>query len=234
MTKANCHCCSPAREEPGGSSPRQGAHRHPPRQRDGRLAATACRHPPQRRTATRRTAAPSLAAAARSNNKEAHAHLRSKADIEQAYEAHAKTVYRVCYAFLGRAQDAEDATQETFVRLMRHDAAFTSDEHLKAWLIRAASNVCRDTRKRAEARRRADIVPQDVRGLAAPPEEFDATLEVVLALPERYKDVVYLYYYEGYTSAQMARILDRPASTVRSLLSEARAILRDQLGGEMR
>ena len=173
------------------------------------------------------------------------------------------TVYRVCYGFFGNASDAEDATQETFIRLIRYDGEFREPEHLKAWLIRVASNVCKDVLKSAEVSRRADVALEDVEGsasaataaggggegaaspgvsramatgsaqLARPAEEqHDATLEVVLALPERYKDVVYLYYYEGYTAAEVAEVVQRPASTVRNLLVEAREILREQLGGD--
>lgn len=157
---------------------------------------------------------------------------RTKADIRQAYEAHVRTVYRVCYGVLTNAQDAEDATQETFVRLMRYDGTFDGDEHVKAWLIRVATNVCKDVLKSAERKRRAAEALDEVPEPAAPAEEQDTTLEVVLGLPERLRDVVYLYYYEGYTSAEIARMLDRRASTVRNTLAEARAVLREKLGGE--
>ena len=158
---------------------------------------------------------------------------RSKVDIRRAYEAHAKTVYKVCYGFFGRTADAEDATQETFIRLMKYDGAFDSDEHLKAWLIRVASNVCKDVLKSAEMARRGAAL-EDVPEPAAPVEEYDATRDVVMSLEPKYKDVVYLYYYEGYTSAEIAKILGKPPSTVRNLLSEARGILREKLGGEWR
>ena len=148
--------------------------------------------------------------------------------------AHAKTVYKVCYGFFGRTADAEDATQETFIRLMKWDGTCESDEHLKAWLIRVATNVCKDILKSAEVARRAAQTLDDVPEPAAPAEEYDATRDVVLSLEPKYKDVVYLYYYEGYTSAEIAKILDKPPSTVRNLLSEARGILREKLGGEWR
>ena len=154
-------------------------------------------------------------------------------------------MYRVAYGFLGRAADAEDAMQETFMRYMRSDVAFDDEEHEKAWLIRVASNVCRDVLKSAEVARRngGEEVPEaggvamasGSVGLAASPEEqHDETLRAVLELPAKYRDVVYLYYYEGYTAAQVAKIVGRPPSTVRNLLSEARGMLKRKLGGEWR
>lgn len=162
---------------------------------------------------------------------------------------HAKTVYKVCYGFMGNGPDAEDAVQETFMRLLRYDGAFEGDEHLKAWLIRVASNVCKDVLKSAERSRRTGEELGDVEaaggataaaatasgsaGLARSPEEVhDTTLEAVFALPAKYKDVVYLHYYEGYSTAEVAKILERPPGTVRAQLTEARGMLRERLGGE--
>ena len=160
--------------------------------------------------------------------------------------AHARTVYRVAYGFLGRAADAEDATQEAFMRYMRTDMAFDSDEHVRAWLIRVVSNLCRDVLKSAEVARRdagAEEVPEagatplasgSIALAASPEEQHDETLAAVLELEPKYRDVVYLYYYEGYTAARVAEIVGKPPSTVRNLLSEARGILKKRLGGEWR
>ena len=162
---------------------------------------------------------------------------------------HAKTVYKVCYGFMGNGPDAEDAVQETFMRLLRYDGAFESDEHLKAWLIRVASNVCKDVLKSADRARRTGEELSDVEaaggatadaatasgsaGLARSPEEaLDATLEAVLALPAKYKDVVYLHYYEGYKTDEIAQMLGEKPSTVRNRLRDARGLLRKALGGE--
>ena len=155
-------------------------------------------------------------------------------------------MYRVAYGFLGRPADAEDATQEAFLRYMRSDVAFADEEHVKAWLIHVVSDVCRDVLKSAEVARRdagAEEVPEagatalasGSAGLAVSPEEqHDETLAAVLALEPKYRDVVYLYYYEGYTAARVAEIVGKPPSTVRNLLSEARGKLKMMLGGEWR
>ena len=209
----------------------------------------------------------------RSNRTGQERATRTSADIKRAYEEHLNTVYRVCYGFFGNAPDAEDATQETFLRLFRYDGKFNDAEHEKAWLIRVASNICKDVLKSAEVSRRTDVALEEVvesvsAGSAAggadgssnsksakaagstgeggsrvlatgsaqlarsPEDQHDATLEAVLSLPSRLKDVVYLYYYEGYSASEVAEALDRRASTVRNMLVEARELLREKLGGD--
>lgn len=151
-------------------------------------------------------------------------------DIEAIYNRQVSTVYRVCYSYLGNRADAEDATQNVFLRLLRSGASFESGEHEKAWLIRVSANLCKDVLK-ASVRKNVplDAIPEP----EAKPQEYDATLDVVLSLDEKYKDVVYLYYYEGWSTDQISGALGKPPSTIRSYLSEARALLKERLGGEM-
>ena len=157
--------------------------------------------------------------------------MSTTCDIERIFRTHVQTVYRVCYSFMGSAADAEDATQATFMKLVDHPRSFESEQHEKAWLIVCASNLCRDLLKSA-GRTRVTAMPE--RELADPhqAEPIDATLDAVLRLPERYKDVVYLYYYEGYKTAEIAQMLGEKPSTVRNRLRDARELLRKALGGE--
>ncbi|MDR0916080.1 MAG: RNA polymerase sigma factor [Oscillospiraceae bacterium] len=150
-------------------------------------------------------------------------------EIEQIFDRRADTVYRVCYAFLRNRTDAEDAVQDTFVRLMRYAPEFREPEHEKAWLIRVASNVCKNMLKHPT--RRQDSL-DDHEHLQAPTHEPDATLACVLNLPERLKTCVYLHYYEGYSSVEIARLFGMPESTVRNRLRDARQILKTQLGDD--
>lgn len=116
-----------------------------------------------------------------------------------------------------------------FLKLLDTPRRFNDDEHEKAWLIVCAQNHCRDVLKSAQRKRTAEL-PDDLPDEHASAEK-DETLTAVLALPSKYKTCVYLYYYEGYRTADIALITDTPASTVRSHLSEARALLRTMLGG---
>ena len=152
-------------------------------------------------------------------------------DIEAIFRRHVQTVYRVCYSFLGSAADAEDATQSTFMKLVDNPRAFESEQHERAWLIVCASNLCRDILKSA-ARSRVDAMPE--REMADPrqADPIDATLDAVLRLPDKYKDVVYLHYYEGLKTDAIAQMLGDKPSTVRNRLRDARGLLRSALGGE--
>ena len=154
---------------------------------------------------------------------------RAAHDLEAMFRRQARAVYKVSYSYMRSAADAEDAVQAVFVKAMRTDQHFVSEEHEHAWFVRVAANHCKDVLKSAARRNVSlDEAPEPIG-----PFEYDGTLDAVLALPSKYKDVVYLYYYEGYTADEIARMLDRKSSTVRSHLSEARAILRETLGGDL-
>lgn len=152
-------------------------------------------------------------------------------DITAIYERHCRTVYRVCYAYMKHPADTEDAVQETFFRLIRSQPKLESEEHEKAWLIRTASNVCKNELKQ---KRRKDISLDEHTDLPAPElAEYSGIMEAVMALPEKYKNVIYLYYYEGYQTAEIAQVLRKPHSTIRNHLREARLILRERLGDDI-
>ncbi len=156
--------------------------------------------------------------------------LRTDKEIAEIYSRQVKTVYRVCFAYMKNAADTEDAVSDTFMKMIRSGAGFVSEEHEKAWLIRTASNVCKDMLK-SWWRKREKLEDFEQRQ-GSGPVEVDETLQAVMALPEKYKTVVYLYYYEGYTSVEISKILLKPQSTIRNYLCEARNILRERLGSD--
>ena len=156
--------------------------------------------------------------------------LRTDREIAEIYARHRDVVYRVCFAYMKNAADTEDAVQDVFYRLIKAGQTFENPEHEKAWLIRTASNVCKNSlrhwwRKRENLDDHENLQNNDV-------YETDETLAVVLSLPEKYKTTVYLYYYEGYDSVEISEILRKPQSTVRYFLNEARKLLREKLKGE--
>ena len=79
--------------------------------------------------------------------------LRTDKEIAEIYTRHSKTVYRVCFAYMKNPADTEDAVQDTFFQLIKSGPAFESEEHEKAWLIRTASNICKDVLRRWWRRR---------------------------------------------------------------------------------
>lgn len=149
-------------------------------------------------------------------------------DITPVFQRHVKSVYRLCYSYFGNAADAEDATQSTFLKLVAEPREFNDVDHERAWLLACAANVCKDELKSAR-RQRAGDMPADVADDRASAETYDLK-ECILALPDRYKDCVYLHYYEGYKTDEIAKLTNTPPSTIRNRLSEARALLRAALG----
>ena len=154
---------------------------------------------------------------------------RTDQELTALYHRHVDTVWRICYSFMKNRADTEDMVQEAFLRAYFWDKHFRSEEHEKAWLIVTASNLCKDALKRAWRR---DEPLEDHLELAASGREAQV-LEAVLALPERYKTAVYLYYYEGYSLKEIASILDCPQATVRTRLARARKQLKQMLGGDL-
>lgn len=146
--------------------------------------------------------------------------------FRRSYEKQFRYVWNLCIAFLRNVEDTEDAVQEVFLRLLDSEAPFADEGEIRAWLIVTARNVCRDELRRA---RRRDVPLDDAQTCAAPPPEIDETLALVRSLPLRYRTPIYLFYYEGYSTAQIAALLNRKESTVRSDLRRGRKKLKDIL-----
>ena len=153
---------------------------------------------------------------------------KSRMEFLEIYNRQVDTVYRVCYSFMKNKADTEDMVQETFLRLLSVGKVFENERHEKAWLIVTASNLCKDALKNWW-RKNENI--DDYLNIAEEPKQEDGILDMILSLPDDYKDAVYMYYYEGYTTVEIARNLHCPEATVRSRLSRARNRLQSMMGG---
>lgn len=156
---------------------------------------------------------------------------KEKAYFVEVYSRQVDTVYRVCYSFMKNRADTEDLVQETFLKLLSTNKRFENERHEKAWLIVTASNLCKDTLKKWW-RKNENI--DDFLDIAADDPREDSLLDVILRLPDDYKDAVYMYYYEGYTTVEIAQHLHCPEATVRSRLMRAKKKLQVMLGGAAR
>lgn len=148
------------------------------------------------------------------------ASLRTDEEIAAIYHRHVDTVYRICFSFMKNAPDAEDLVQETFLKLIASDRQFQSENHEKACLIVTASNACKDALKHWS--RKAENIDDFQMPADSVSFEDGSMLDAILTLPIKYREVVYLYYYEGYTTAEIAKMLRCPKSTVRNWLAKAR------------
>ena len=146
----------------------------------------------------------------------------------ETYNRHVDMVYRVCYSFMKNQTDTEDMVQETFLRLLSNQKKFADERHEKAWLIVTASNLCKDTLKKWW---RTNENIEDYPDLPQKTNGSSAVMEAILSLSDDYKTAVYMYYYEGYSTAEIAGFLGCPDATVRSRLARARKQLQAMLGG---
>lgn len=156
--------------------------------------------------------------------------MRNEEEAGRAIRLYADTVRRICMVHLKKYSDTEDIFQTVFLKYVLHSKPFESEEHEKAWIIRVTVNACKDLLKSVF---RSQTVPLDTLIETPQAQELQHTelLGAVLSLPPKYKDVVYLYYYEGYSAEEISRILKKNVNTVYTLLTRARKILKKELEG---
>ena len=137
-------------------------------------------------------------------------------------------VYRVALNCFGQPQDAEDAVQEVFLRLYTEKKPFEGQEHLRRWLIRVTLNVCRDALKSPWRKRRVSL--EELPEIPVFDTERQAELyREVMALPEKYRTALYLFYYEELSVQEIAEALGVKISAVTTRLHRARGQLKNRL-----
>ena len=158
---------------------------------------------------------------------------REAVDVEEALHTHGDMVYRLALVQMKNRSEAEDVFQEVFLRLVRYKHRIEGQEHLKAWLIRVTVNCCR---KQFDSAYRRKTVPIDREIPAEQSYEMDIpgnpVYDAVLGLPEEYRSVIHLFYYEQYSVREIAEILDLSENAVKTRLSRARGKLKNTLKGE--
>jgi RNA polymerase sigma-70 factor (ECF subfamily) len=157
--------------------------------------------------------------------------VRSEDEANFAVERYADTVRRICFIHLENHHDAENVFQDVFLKYIQSDMRFENEEHEKAWLIRVSINCCKDVIKNF-FRRNVGPIDGLLEEPACIPEESYEILGTVLKLPEKYRNVIYLFYYERYTAAEIAKILGQRENTIYTWLSRAKAGLREFLAEE--
>ena len=151
--------------------------------------------------------------------------------LRNAMEQHGAAVYRLALCRMQSVQDAEDVYQDVFLRLLDQDSTHWDGDHLRAWLLRCTVNRCHDLHR--FRLRRPVLALADLPETAAEPDSGTAELwDAVARLPEKLRIPIHLYYAEGYSTEEIAGLLDIPAATVRTRLRRARNRLRDTLEGD--
>ena len=145
--------------------------------------------------------------------------------VETAVRTYGNALYRLCFVMLGNECDAEDAVQEVFIRYLQKAPAFADEEHEKAWLITVAANRCRDILR---LRKRHPQIDAEALGeVPAQTEDSSGILEALLALPEKFRLVLILYYVEEYPVEAIAEIIGRTSSAVKMRLRKGRKLLEE-------
>ncbi len=156
--------------------------------------------------------------------------MRNEQETIRAIERYSDTVRRLCAVHLKNDADTEDIFQTVFLKYVLSSVSFENDEHEKAWFIRVTINACKDLLKSFF---RSRTVSLD-KVIEQPPElteDYRDVLEAVFSLPQKYRDVVYLHYFEDYTAPQISSILGKNVNTVYTLLNRSKQMLREKLGG---
>ena len=150
-------------------------------------------------------------------------------EAERLVRTYSDLILRLAYTYLKSTHDAEDICQNVFLKLLTGGYTFDSAEHEKAWVIRTTANACKDSLRAAHRR---CVGLEAVAEAAAPEAPDSAVLDAVMALPQKYREAVYLHYYEGYSVREIAKLLGRSEAAVSAHLSRGRKSLRGTLGGE--
>ena len=157
--------------------------------------------------------------------------MRSEHEATRAIEKYADTVRKICLIHLKNHADVDDVFQEVFLKYVLNVKPFESEAHEKAWFIRVAINACKDVLK-SFFRKNVTSFDDLINEPFYLQEQESEVLGAVMQLPEKYRSVIYLHYYEGYSAVEIAKILEKNVNTIYTWLDRARKKLRESLGGE--
>ena len=151
----------------------------------------------------------------------------SRAEVSMTAERllndYGNCILRLAYSYLHNMEDAEEIVQDTLIQYLKEVPRFTDRTHEKAWCLRVAGNLSKN-RIKHNAVRSADQLKEEL--VAGGREDLSFVWEAVKSLPENYRSVVHLFYHEGYSTSEIAEILGRNESTVRSHLARGRKQLK--------
>ena len=149
--------------------------------------------------------------------------------ISDLLDKYSDMVLRIAYTYLKNRADAEDIVQDVFLRIIDKKPSFNDESHEKSWLIRATINMCKNKVNMFWNKNKCSI--DDVQEFAVSDKYNTDTsvFQAVMALGEKYRGGVYMYYYEGYSTPEIADVIGKNETTIRSLLHRARNKLKDML-----
>lgn len=150
-------------------------------------------------------------------------------DLKRYITLYHGAIYRLAYSYLKNNADAEDICSEVFFRLYKYKGEFAADENCKAWLMRVAVNLAKNQLKSVWFARRTELDET----IPAQAENDPELYEQVMKLPPKYRLVIHLYYFEGYSAKEIGQLTGTPVSTVTTHLARARKQLKDLIEKEL-
>lgn len=162
--------------------------------------------------------------------------MKQADEVKHVIDKYGNSVYRLCYYMLQNDQDAQDVLQETLIRFLEKAPDFSSSEHEKAWLLRVANNICIDSLRFRRKERFLD--ENDLEWLENQFTDYGGisnsreVIQFVFSLKEKYRNVIYLYYYEEYQIKEIAAIMKISEAAVRKRLERGREFLKKCLQEE--
>ena len=144
----------------------------------------------------------------------------------QILDTYGDTILRYAYSYLHNRSDTEEVLQDTLIQFLKTRPVFESDKHEKAWLLRVAGNLCKN-RLKYNRLRQTDELREEL--IAEQREDLSFIWDAVQALPVQYREVIHLFYQEGYSTREISQILGRKEATIRSDLSRGRGKLKELL-----
>lgn len=153
--------------------------------------------------------------------------MKSEEELSRVWDLYSGTIKRLAMVYLKNQQDTEDVFQNVFLKFSLLDKDFETPEHERAWFVRVTVNQCKDFLKFFFRSKTLSLdILEEIP--AQNPEKKDI-LVTVLSLPEKYREVIYLFYYENYQAKEIARILGKNTNTIFTLLKRGRNILKKKL-----
>lgn len=152
----------------------------------------------------------------------------SRENLSDILELYADMVMRIAYQNVKNIADAEDICQDVFLKMLELDKSFESEEHIKAFIIRVTINKCKDYYRSSWFKRRVSMKEGGVisDGRVFEKEGKESILESVMELPLNYRNVIYLYYFEGYSVKEIGEILKKKEGTIKTWLGRGREKLK--------
>lgn len=147
---------------------------------------------------------------------------------DEKFNLYGKMLFRLAMLYLGNRSDAEDAVQEVFVKFLRKRPEFHGQQHEKAWFIRVTINLCKDMLRSGWKRNVPIDQAEQIKSYFETSEDYDIMVNI-LRLPQKYKSVIFLFYYQDYAISEIEEILHLTPAAIKMRLSRARKLLKIEL-----